>query len=137
MPAAGAAAGVGLPRTMRSSHNWGCPARQEPFAEQVVDVLVARDDEAEQGPVDHLAAFHAQQVGGSEVSFQDQSCFIEGQIAHRRELVEVEVPGARGGDFLLRPAQLLVLHLELDLVHLQLVEQTQGFLEGNARAGLR
>ena len=52
-------------------------------------------------------------------------------------MVQVEVPRAHPFQRDLRPEQLLVLQLQLDLVHAQLVEQALGFLRRGGCAGLR
>jgi len=59
------------------------------------------------------------------------------EITHRGQVVEAEIPGVRDGEFVLRGAQLLVLHLQLDLVYLKLVEQIQGFLKWDICAMVR
>ena len=59
---------------------------------------------------------------------RDQAPPVEVAVAHGGEFVEVEKPRLRGLQRRLGLTQLLVLHLELDLVDLQLVQQSlQGF----------
>lgn len=61
----------------------------------------------------------------------------EHEIANGRELVEVEVPVARFRQGELGASQLVVLHLQLDLIHLELVQELAGGApEGARRRGL-
>ena len=69
-------------------------------------------------------------AGGGEVDIPDQARVIHRHVAHRGEIVEVGIPVARELHDLLRLAQLAVLRLQLDLVNLQLMEQSF-MLEGN------
>ena len=55
-----------------------------------------------------------QQSGGAEVGLQNQPRLAEGAITRRRQVVEVEIARARNDQLHLRPAQLVVLHLQLD-----------------------
>ena len=102
----------------------------------VVDVLVFGKDKMGQRLLDQSDFPHTQQSGPREVRLQDQPLLAEGEIAHRRQIVQVEVPRPRDFEFALGPAQFLILHLQLDLMHLQLVEQAPGFLGRQRDLGL-
>jgi hypothetical protein len=64
-----------------------------------------------------------QHLGGHAVGLDDGAAHLQRQVAHRRALVQLRVAVARGFELGLRLAQLLVLHLELDLVHRNFVHQ--------------
>ena len=49
--------------------------------------------------------------------------FGERQIADRRQVEQIEIAGAGGFQFLLGAAQLMILHFQLNLVHLQFVQR--------------
>ena len=89
----------------------------------VVDVPVFEGDKACQRLFYQSASCHPKQSSSGEIGFQDQTFFAECDIAHRRQIVEVKIPCPRGFQFLLRPAKLLVLHLQLDLMNPQFVER--------------
>ncbi len=97
----------------------------------VEDVLVLGKDEASQRLPGQIASGHAEQTGPREVGLQDQTLFADGEVAHRRKIVKIKIPCPRGFEFALRPPQLLVLHLQFELMHLQFVEQPLGFLGRN------
>lgn len=88
---------------------------------QVEAVLVLALDEARQRLAQQPAARQAEQAGCGRVGGDDHRLRVERAVAHRRELVQVVQPRARGLELFLRASKLLVLHLELDLVHMQLV----------------
>ncbi len=90
---------------------------KELFPVQVVDVLILFEDEAGDRLPDQRAAGHAQQCGSGEVGFQEQSMLRQGAVAHRGQVIEVEIARPPGFDLLLGRAKLLVLHLQFDLVH--------------------
>ncbi len=104
---------------------------------QVVHVLIDGVDERREGLVDQAGPVGAEQRGRGEVRFQYEAGLIQGAIADRSEIVEVEVARARRVEHELEPAQLLVLHLELDLVDLELVQDGVGRGSRGARAWRR
>ena len=71
--------------------------------------------------------------GARQVDFRDQALAGQGQVADRGELVEVHVAVARFLQGELGAPQLLVLHLQLDLVHLELVQELLGGLRRRTR----
>ena len=89
----------------------------------VVDVLIRRKDKAGQGMLDQGASRHTQHVSGSEIGLQDQPLLADGEIAHRRQIVQIEIPRPGSFQFFLCPAHFLVLYRKLDLMHPQLVDQ--------------
>ncbi len=103
---------------------------KEFFAVKIVDVLVFLDDEPCQRLRGQSVSRHSQQGGSGEVGLHDQTILAEGEVADRRQFVEFEVALPQGLNLRLRPPQLLILHLQFDLVHPQLVEQPLGFLWG-------
>ena len=94
---------------------------------QVVDVLVLFVDESGDRLPDQRAPGRIQQCGGGEVGLQYSSLFGEGAIAHRRKVVQAEIPRPGGVQFRLGAAQFFVLHLQFDLVNPQLVQDPSVF----------
>ena len=92
------------------------------LAMQVVDILVLVEEETGYGLVHQSAPGHSQQVGDRQVGLLDQAGLGDRAVPDRGEVVEIEIALPRGVQFRLDGAQLLVLHLQLDLVHPQLVE---------------
>ncbi len=75
---------------------------------------------------DQLRPRLAQQPGSGEVKFPDPGRVVQGHIPQWGKVVEIgKLLGARGG-FPVRAAQLCVLHLQFDLVDLQLMEESLG-----------
>jgi len=68
------------------------------------------------------------QARAGEVHLPDDAVTAQGQVADRRGLVQGGVAGERGLQLDACPPQLLVLHLQLDLVDLQLVQQALAIL---------
>jgi hypothetical protein len=77
-----------------------------------------------------LAAFHPQHGGGSEVGLHDLALGVQGQEAHRCEVEEVGVSAAGFLQQDLGLPDFLVLHLKLDLVHPEFVDEAGGFGRG-------
>ena len=95
---------------------------------QVKYALVVRKDEADDRLPHEGAPRYAEQVGRREVGLLDQPVVVQRAIAHRCQIVELEIARPRCIDLLLGAPQLVVLHLQLDLMHAQLVEQlVRGF----------
>ena len=65
----------------------------------------------------------------------DRPVAIEGQVADRREVVEVGVARQAVLHLVASPLEFLVLQLQLDLVHLQLVDQPLRFERRHLVAG--
>ena len=74
-------------------------------------------------PVHQRGADDAQQAGPGQIGFADASLAIEGQVAHRGEIVEIGDLFQHRLQLTARARQFRVLHLQLDLVDLQLIEQ--------------
>ena len=108
-------------------------ADQQPLARLIKNVLVRRQDEAGNRPLDQRAAAHSEQVGGAEIDLPDHSRLAEGEIADRSQLVQVEVARAAGAQFRLRPPQLLVLQLQLDLMDPEFMQHLLHLLERKPR----
>ena len=94
-------------------------ARKKLFTLLVVEILVILEDEVGERPVEQPATSHAEHLHGGEVGLLDQPRLADGDIAHRGQIVEIEVARPCGFEIHLRPAQLLILHLQLDLMHAQ------------------
>ncbi len=95
----------------------------------VVRVPVRREDEGAEWPPDEPLPLDAEQARGREVRFADDAVVAHGEVAHGRQVEEIEIARPRGFKLLLGAAQLLVLHLELDLVDAQLVDGGGELLE--------
>ena len=100
-----------------------CACLEELLAMQVVVVGVFANDKAAQWLLGQSAPRDPQQGSAGEIRFEDQSVFVQSEIPYRRQIVEVKVASTRGFERVLRLAQFLVLQLEFNLVHLQIVEQ--------------
>ena len=70
-----------------------------------------------------MGAFHPNQICPREIHFNDNPSDTERKITHGREIVEVSVIRQRCLPFIPRLPQLVVLHLQLNLMDLQFVEQ--------------
>ena len=88
----------------------------------VVDVLVFGKDIVGDWLSGQITSAPAQQAGPREVGLPNQPLLADSEITHGCPIVEVEIAGPRGFEFILGPAQFLVLHLQLDLMHLQFVD---------------
>ena len=102
--------------------------------EPVVHIAIGREDEGGERQPDEPLPLHAQQGGGGQVGIAHDARVVQSEIAHRRQVEEVEVLLALRVQLVLGAAQLLVLHLELDLVDAQLVDGG-GELHGHGRGG--
>ena len=102
----------------------GLPGLQYLLGKQVMRVAVFLRNEAAQRLVDQLAARQAQQVGGFQVELQYFPGLAQRQVAHWRQVIQVKVTGPLDFQRHLSLAQLLVLHLQLNLVDLQLVQRS-------------
>jgi hypothetical protein len=85
-------------------------------------VLTGMGNETGKELADEAPPVDAEKGARGEVRLDDATVLIEGEIGDRGEIIEVHVAGPRFFDDVLRPAELLVLHLELYLVHEKLVE---------------
>ena len=79
---------------------------------------VRRRDELREPGAAQPQPRHAQQARGRQVGLLDPPGGIEGQIRHRREVVEIDVPPPRFLEGPPRVAQLVILQLELELLDL-------------------
>ena len=85
--------------------------------------LVLGRDQGSEAALQEVPAFVPQQRGGGEIHLLDHAIGIEGEIADRGEIVEIEIAVARRLQIALHQAQGLVLGLQFDLPHLQFVQQ--------------
>src|SRR5215472_14150490 len=79
---------------------------------------IARDEVAKFLPQEFLAN-HTKHFCRGKIGFENHSLVVQGQVADRREIVEVAETIACLGQVNLCLAQLLVLRLQLDLMQLQ------------------
>src|SRR3990172_3311700 len=86
---------------------------------------VALGDERGEAQAFQPGALHPQEPRSGEVNRDDVPVPGEGGVTHRREVVELGVARRRLLRLVPARAQLLVLHLELDLVDLELVQEPQ------------
>ena len=98
-------------------------------------VLIGMSNERGKTPFLEIAAFSPQQLCAGKVELGDQAVGREREVADRREVVQFGVAGQRRFEFGTGLTQLLVLHFQLDLMHLQFVQQSQ--LIGLGRGGCR
>ena len=69
-----------------------------------------------------MASIRPHQFGCKKISLQYYSLFIERDIAHRGQVIEVKILFAGRFEFLLHAAEFLILHLQFELVNLQFVD---------------
>ena len=81
--------------------------------------------------MDQKLPIRSQEGGPGKIHFEYQAAFIESEIAGRGEIIQVGIPAPRSFELLLGPAQLFVLHFELDLVGSELVGETLHVQAGN------
>ena len=74
------------------------------------------------------AAYHAQQRRQGQVGLNDQPGLVHIAVAHRGQVVKRYIARPGGVQGILGLAQLFVLHLQFDLVHMQFMEQQLGLL---------
>ena len=95
---------------------------QQTLQVQVVRILIVGREEARHPLIDQGTSRHAEQRCGRQVGFDDQTCVADGDVAHGRHVVQIEVAGTGCLQRRLGAPQLFVLHLELDLVDAQVVQ---------------
>src|SRR6266404_2180402 len=76
-----------------------------------------------EGPSHDFAARSAEQVRAGEIDFSDDAGLIDVHVADGRKVVQISVKISRKLEFSLNAAQFAVLHLQLDLVNLQFVNE--------------
>ena len=110
----------------------------EYFFEKSVEggAILRGDEEAEARP-DQAGALQSQQTRPGEIHPADRPVAIECHVADGREVVEVGVTFHPRLQFCPRPLQLFVLQLQLDLMNLQLVDQTLHVFRCGLASGLR
>ena len=59
---------------------------------QIENVLVLIGNEPGDRHRDNHLPSHAQQGGSGQVRLKDQSLSVDGDIAHRRQIIEIEIP---------------------------------------------
>ena len=92
-------------------------------------------DELGELPADELRAREAEEPSRGEVDLPDAAGGVHGEVADGGEVEQLGVPPERGLERAPGRPQLLVLQLELDLVHLELVDQAASV--GSLRLGGR
>ena len=97
----------------------------------IVNVLIFFEDELADWLLVQFDPFSAQQSSSGEVSLQDQPLLSDGKIAHRRHVVEVEIALPLDIQLHLGTVQLIVLHLQFDLMHPQFVDDLLRFFQRN------
>lgn len=87
------------------------------------DISVLGAHVKNEGLAYETAALYAEQGGARQVYLRGQPFRIEGEIADRGEVIEVDIFLSGFRDHPLGALKLLVLHFELDLVDLQLMDE--------------
>jgi hypothetical protein len=77
-----------------------------------------------------VRAVDAQHPSRGEIDLPQSSVAVQAAVSDGCEIEQIRVPAARLLQQLLRLAQLSVLHLEFDLMHLELVQQALGLGHG-------
>ncbi len=96
---------------------------QQGLTALVVDVLVGAHNESAHILLDQFIARQVQHRRRGEVGLQNQALFVDRAIANGGQIKQVKVARARAVQLLLGVAQLLVLHFQFNLVHLQFVQK--------------
>jgi len=73
--------------------------------------------------VPEIGPFHAEHARPGEIDVQDQSVGIKGEVADRREVIQLAVALLDALHLLLALAEFLVLQFQFDLVNGKLMEQ--------------
>ena len=84
---------------------------------------IAARHEGFEGTADQVGALQAEEARTGEVQLLDRPRSIQGEVPHRGKIVELRVLRERRLQSLAAQAQFLVLQLQLDLVHIELVHQ--------------
>lgn len=102
-------------------------AIKEPVAEKIVGVLVLGEEEVGKELRGELCSRHTQHDGAGTIDRHQQVFRAQGKISDRCQVIVIEILVPRSFQFYLDAAQLLILHFQLDLMHLQLVEHPPAF----------
>ena len=81
---------------------------------------------------DQLLPGEAEYRPNPQIGFHNRAVRIHRKMADRGKIIEVHIAVARRFELQLGPAELVVLHLQLDLVDLQLMHHALNFLRGHA-----
>jgi hypothetical protein len=73
-------------------------------------------------PADQPAALDAQHLGARQVRLENHPALAQGEVANRRQVVEIEVSLPRNLKRVLDSPQFIVLQFQLDPMHLQFVK---------------
>ena len=115
---------VAAERDVARGARWiAIPAVDHPVDEIKHQGALVFGDELEEPPADEVHALDAEEASAREVRVADRAIALDRQVADGGEIEELRVALKPDLDLEPRLLQLLVLHLELDVLHLQLVEQ--------------
>ena len=100
-----------------------CARGHDLVAVSVVTVLVGAVDKPADRLVDDMNPTQAQQGGNGQIGLCDRALFTDGAVTHRGQVIEIKItrPGLVQPD--LRGLQLFVLHLQFNLMDLQLMQR--------------
>jgi hypothetical protein len=73
--------------------------------------------------MEQLCPLDTQKVGSREIDFQNFSSLAECEIANPGKIVEIGIHGSRLLNLCPIPPQLLILHLQLNLMYVKLVDE--------------
>ena len=99
--------------------------RQHPLAEIGKPSTIFHGHELPEPLVDHQAAIQAQQRGPGQVDLQNPPLVVPEEIGNWGKMEQVAVSLRRLLGRCLSPLEFLILHLQFDLMHLQLVDQAR------------
>ena len=97
------------------------------FQEGLETTPVRLANEIPKPPARQPGAFRPQHARPGQVQLADRPVAAKGHVAHRGKIVELGVALQPRFHLRPRPAQLLILHLQFDLVDLQFVQEAQFF----------
>jgi hypothetical protein len=99
-------------------------------------VAILSGHEPGEGTSQQAPALHAEEGGRGQVRADDDPASVEGDVTNRGEVVEVDLSVAGFLQFELAPPELFVLYLQLDLVDLELAqESSRGLVRLRHRGG--
>ena len=110
-------------------------AAHDLLGEQVVRVAVCLGDKAQERLAHQFAARHPQQAGRLQVDLQNFAALAQREVAHGRQVIQILIARALFVQQHLGAAQLVVLHFQLDLKDLQLVQGSLHCLHGERLSG--
>src|SRR5262245_13899148 len=110
-----------------------CACHQDILAMPTEGILMIPRDDANERVSDQLFSTHPHEDPRPHIGLYNLALCIQREMAGRGKIVEVEITVARRFKLDLGPAQLVVLHVELDLVNLYFVHERLHIIDRHGR----